>query len=212
MGSIHRLCLALLLPRLLGCSVSEPDAERVIALPFLVSDEFTPSGYMGDGSGHGVITMHVDDPSCHIRTPDSGGSCFRFDYRPPIAGSVGWGGVYFQAPPNNWGSQPGKRIAPGAKQLRLKAAGVQGGELATFRIGGLSGMDASGAPYPTPIRFNPSKLPAHDRHDRVHRTGPGRRHLRPRFGRFCVDLVSTSRSLGRRALSRRHPLGVSWRA
>lgn len=146
------LALSSSLP-LFGCSVSEPDADRVVELPFLVSDEFTPSGYMGDGSLANVISMHVDDASCHLRPPDSRGSCFRFDYRPPATGSQGWGGVYFQAPPNNWGNLPGKRIAPGAKQLRLKAAGALGGELATFRIGGLSGMDASGAPYPNADSF-----------------------------------------------------------
>jgi hypothetical protein len=125
----------------------------VIGLPFWVSDEFTPSGYMGDGSQTGSITLHVDDESCHPRAPGAGGSCFRFDYHAPVNGSVGWGGVYFQAPPNNWGNLPGKRIAPGAKQLRLKAAGVTGGELATFRIGGLSGTDASGAAYPNADSF-----------------------------------------------------------
>lgn len=144
-----RLLLALACACLLlaACSVSEPEAERVVALPFWVSDEFTPSGYMGDGSQDGAIGMHVDDASCHVRPADARGSCFRFDYRAP-ASSMGWGGVYFQAPPNNWGNLPGKRIAPGAKQLRLKAAGASGGELATFRIGGLSGTDASGKPYP----------------------------------------------------------------
>jgi hypothetical protein len=145
-GSALTLALSSLL--WLGCSVSEPDANRVITLPFWVSNEFTPSGYMGDGSGDNVISMHVDDASCHVRSPKARGACFRFDYQAPATGSVGWGGVYFQAPPNNWGSLPGKRVAPGARTLRLLAAGAQGGELATFRIGGLTGMDANGEPYP----------------------------------------------------------------
>lgn len=142
---------------LAACSVSEPDADRIVAVPFWVSDEFTPSGFMGDGSGDDVITLHVDDASCHVRTPDLGGACFRFDYTAPASGSVGWGGVYFQAPPNNWGSLPGKQVAPGARQLRLKAAGVTGTELATFRVGGLSGSDSSGAPYPNADTFQAEK-------------------------------------------------------
>ena len=32
--------------------------------PFVVSQHFTPSGFMGDGSGKDVIVMHVDDASC----------------------------------------------------------------------------------------------------------------------------------------------------
>lgn len=147
------VALAWVCPLLAACSVSEPDADRELSLPFWVSDEFTPSGYMGDGSQGNVITLHVDDASCHVRPADARGSCFRFDYHAPATGSVGWGGVYFQAPPNNWGNLPGKRIAPGAKQLRLKAAGVTGTELATFRVGGLSGMDSSGAPYPNADSF-----------------------------------------------------------
>jgi hypothetical protein len=150
---MHRASLLVLVLALGACSVSEPDADRLVTLPFLVSDEFTPSGFMGDGSGDDVITMHVSDASCHVRTPELRGACFRFDYRPPATGSVGWGGVYFQAPPNNWGSLPGKRIASGASQLRLRAAGVTGSELATFRVGGLSGMNASGEPYPNADSF-----------------------------------------------------------
>lgn len=137
----------------LGCSVSEPDGDRSVDLPFLVSEEFTASGFMGDGSGKEVIVMAVDSAACHVRAADARGACYRFDYRPPASGGMGWGGVYWQAPPNNWGSLPGKRVAPGATQVRLKAAGAQGGELATFRVGGLSGVDASGAPYPNADTF-----------------------------------------------------------
>ena len=136
-----------------GCSVSEPEADGLVSLPFLVSDEFTASGFMGDGSGQDVIVMEVDSGACHVRSADSQGACYRFDYRPPASGGMGWGGVYWQAPPNNWGNLPGKRVAPGATQLRLKAAGASGGELATFRVGGLSGTDASGEPYPNADAF-----------------------------------------------------------
>ncbi len=153
MASYRLLSCVCLLASVAGCSVSEPEADQLVALPFLVSDEFTASGFMGDGSGDDVIVMEVDSAACHVRTPDSRGACYRFDYRPPASGGMGWGGVYWQAPPNNWGNLPGKRVAPGATQLRLKAAGAAGGELATFRVGGLSGTDGGGEPYPNADAF-----------------------------------------------------------
>lgn len=149
--------LALLATSSVGCSVSEPEADRTVELPFLVSEEFTPSGFMGDGELDDVVTMEVDNDKCHVRAADSRGSCFRFDYHAPASGSIGWGGVYFQAPPNNWGDLPGKRVAQGAKQLRLKAAGLTGTELATFTMAGLTGTDANGDPYPNADTFKGTK-------------------------------------------------------
>jgi hypothetical protein len=96
-------------------------------LPFAVDQYYVASGFMGDGATDGLI---VADNTCQTPRPAGAvGQCYRFTYH---KGAMGWGGVYWQYPANNWGTSPGKRIAPGATKIRFYAAGAQGGEPVSF--------------------------------------------------------------------------------
>lgn len=104
------------------------DARPTIDLPFVVDDWYAASGYMGDGEQPGAI---ADDSTC-TRAGDARGMCHRFTWDP---GSLGWGGVYWQHPPGNWGEQPGLALPPGATGVSFYAWGEQGGEVVSFMVG-----------------------------------------------------------------------------
>ena len=101
-------------------------------LPLTVSDVFAPSGYMGDGATPGAI--QVDTTACKTPRPAAAlGDCYKVTY---TLGTLGWAGVYWQYPANNWGASPGKQIAAGATKVAFYAAGAAGGELLQFLAGG----------------------------------------------------------------------------
>jgi hypothetical protein len=112
-------------------------------LPFVVDTVFVTSGYMGDGSTAGTITMLPakmgDSTDCNgMRASTSAaGSCHAVTYAPPASGGMGWGGVYWQYPPNNWGTKAGFTLPAGAKKVTFQAKGAKGGEKVTFLAGGI---------------------------------------------------------------------------
>jgi hypothetical protein len=108
-------------------------------LPFVVDNTFIASGYMGDGAMPNSI---VEDAATCMATRPAGaaGKCHKYTYTPLAVGSVGWGGVYWQYPANNWGVTPGKRIATGATKITFSAAGALGGESVAF-IAGMAGTN-----------------------------------------------------------------------
>ena len=144
-----RVLPALLL--LTACSVDDIAAEPVQA-PFTVSDYYVPSGFMGDASvlGRSVAPMSLSYDACRPRPAGAYGDCYRFVYTPvPIAdGGVGWGGVYWQSPANNWGQDAPQKVEPNASRVSFVAAGGDGGESAMFLAAGLSATDPDGAPLP----------------------------------------------------------------
>jgi hypothetical protein len=106
-----------------------------ISLPFRISDEFSPTGYMGDGEQVGPLTSNDGDTSkCMERPAGVAGQCYRFDYKP---GSRLWAGVYWQFPANNWGAYPGKVIAAGATKVTFWAAASKKEAKIKVRIGGI---------------------------------------------------------------------------
>ncbi len=135
-----------------GCGINDVDPSPIQA-PFAVSDYFSPSGFMGDGSA----TDHTPEPiamtrdeDCAARPSGARGVCYRFIYTPlaPADGGVGWGGVYWQSPANNWGQDPPQKVTPNADRVAFYAAGQNGGESVTFLVGGLHATDPNGAPLP----------------------------------------------------------------
>ncbi len=111
-----------------------------VALPFYVSTEFIPSGFMNDPGG---ITLSAGAPgaTCPDRAPSAGGSCYVITWK---STGPSWAGVYWQYPANNWGSEPGLPIAAGAKQVTFYAKGAVGGESVSFGAGGLGTNPAPG--------------------------------------------------------------------
>ena len=97
---------------------------------------FHASGWMGN-------TDDLAMNSASSENPFSGKTCVKIEYAPKVPNSLGWAGIYWQYPVNNWGTEKGRTNLKGAKKLTLYARGARGGETAIFRVGGLRGKDYS---------------------------------------------------------------------
>ena len=111
---------------LLTCVACGPKDELTDPGPlqgrFYVSDEFSPSGHMGDGEQPGFITADINE-NCAVRPAGAGGDCYRFVYQPDLRpGAEMWGGVFWVYPANDWGSRQGRLLIPPYKRIRFKAA------------------------------------------------------------------------------------------
>jgi hypothetical protein len=90
---------------------------------------------MGDADGEnkkGTDPIDLNDQwtdNCHSEP-----TCIRIVYHPP---SNKWAGVYWQYPDGNWGDDPGHTVV-GAKKLIFWARGERGGELVSFKVGGIN--------------------------------------------------------------------------
>jgi hypothetical protein len=98
-------------------------------IPQPLSNLFYPDGFMGD----------VKDIQLELNStvnPYSGSSCIQIKYNP--RGSQKWAGIYWLYPNFNWGNQPQGRNLTGAKSLVFMARGNKSGEIAEFKVGGVS--------------------------------------------------------------------------
>jgi hypothetical protein len=127
----HLLSLAFAAALGVACTPtpSQPD-DGPLTPPFVVSDHFAATGYMGDGATVGLVNM-VND-ACPTRSPGPNGDCYKVTYTPV----QGWAGVNWQYPANNWGAYQGRTILPGATKVTVWARGENGGEKLTFQVGG----------------------------------------------------------------------------
>ncbi len=141
-----------------GGNGSPPDMAMAATgptLPFVVDTVFVSSGFMGDGATAGTITMTPaksgDSTDCNgmRSSTTASGSCHVVTYAPPASGGMGWGGVYWQYPANNWGTKAGFAVPAGAKKVTFQARGQNGGEKVTFLAGGIIG---AGNPYTDSIK------------------------------------------------------------
>jgi hypothetical protein len=108
--------------------------RNVLTAPVDIGKMFAPSGYMGDGE-KGQTYIQIKPVVGEKKRPgDEDNMCIRISYKP---GAVGWGGVYWLYPANNWGDQPGRTIK-GTTKLVFWAAGEKGGEIVEFKTGGIS--------------------------------------------------------------------------
>jgi hypothetical protein len=133
-------------------------------LPVAVDDLFAASGYEGEGVTPNVIT---ETNACPQRAGAKKGKCHKFTWQPEnTAGELGWAGVVWQFPANNWGTQAGQTSIPkGAQSISFWAWGSQGGETVQF-LAGLPGFDSfnvSTTPMsltttPTQFTINLSKI------------------------------------------------------
>ena len=114
------------------------------ALPFYVYKDkgapmhFSASGFMPSGKCVAINDAWVDN---------CGGSrsCIQVKFdRDCTATSTGWAGIYWLEPANNWGDVKGGFNLTGAKQLVFGARGEKGGEVVTFKMGGVG----TGHSYP----------------------------------------------------------------
>ena len=96
-------------------------------------NHFVPSGWMGD-----YADIKVNDT--FMTNPHSGSTSIQVIYSNKATQGARWSGIYWQNPPNNWGTRPGGYDLTGAKKLTFWARGENGGErIEEFKIGGISG-------------------------------------------------------------------------
>lgn len=146
------LALAFILP---AAYAQEKDAGAAEVKEFWVykdrgarDNHYVPSGWMGDYGDVKLNDQATDNPY-------SGTTCLQFVYTAKKSQAQGWSGVYWQNPPNNWGSKKGGFDLTGMTKLTFWARGAKGGEiLQKFVIGGLKGTYADSAT----IEFGPVEL------------------------------------------------------
>ena len=97
---------------------------------------FVPSGWMGD-------LEQIEFYGCDRSDPHSGEMAIRSSFA--ADGPLGWAGVYWQYPENNWGDLPDGMDLRSANKITFWARGAAGGEKIRFFSGGIgTGSD----PYP----------------------------------------------------------------
>jgi hypothetical protein len=105
-------------------------------------NHYIPSGWMGD-----VGDIKMNDQA--TGNPYSGTTCIEFTYTGKKSQGQGWSGVFWQNPPNNWGSKKGGFDLTGMTKLTFWARGAKGGErIEEYKMGGIMGefsdSDAAG--------------------------------------------------------------------
>ncbi len=126
-----------------AAEASGPDYDAaLVSVPFLVDDEFIPSGCMGD-----CVTSVTIDSNCPTRgEADAQGECHHFVYSADTApGALGWAGVLWQTVEQNWGSQPGRAVEAGATSLSFDAMATTDGAALTILVGGMDASDGGKA-------------------------------------------------------------------
>ncbi len=115
-------------------------AGEKTAFPFYVyadasslDNHFAPSGWMPATAARDLkVELNSKD------TPLSGDSCMKFEYK--NNSGTRWAGIYWQNPPNNWGTIPNAGFdLRGATKLTFWARGEKGGEVVNeFKVGGIA--------------------------------------------------------------------------
>jgi hypothetical protein len=97
-------------------------------------NHYCPSGWMGD---FGDLKIDEGDMS----GPKDGRTAIKISYSGEAKQGANWAGIFWQNPPNNWGTQPnGGKDLTGYKKLTFWAKGAKGNErIAEFKAGGITG-------------------------------------------------------------------------
>ncbi len=120
------------------------------ALPMPVDGNFIASGYFAgplQGMEPEPNIMGIVEVPCDV-TPDpptSVGTCHKFTFKAALLSAApagAYGGVFWQAPVNNWGTGPGNKVAPGATKVTFRAWSDVDGTVVNFNAGGIVGVCA----------------------------------------------------------------------
>lgn len=96
-------------------------------------NHYAPSGWMGDWGDIKLTTAHFENPH-------GGSTCMKIQYTAQSTQGANWAGMYWQNPPNNWGSEDGGYDLTGVSKFTFWARGEKGGEkIEEFRVGGIPG-------------------------------------------------------------------------
>lgn len=109
-----------------------PTISVIIKLPFLIEGAYQPSGWMGDINDIKLDISSTDNPKI-------GDTCIKIFYDAKKSNNNGWAGIYWQYPDKNWGNDPKGFNFKGGVKLSFWARGLNGGEKAEFKIGGIKG-------------------------------------------------------------------------
>lgn len=102
-----------------------------------IGQRFVASGWIGDGQASTECIQQIE--ACR-ENPHSVPICTKVIYSK--FGSFGWGGVYWQNSPDNWGQEPGWDLSKaGYKSITFWAKGEKGGEYVEFLAGGIERED-----------------------------------------------------------------------
>lgn len=111
-------------------------------------NHYIASGWMGD---FGDIKLNDQ----FMENPHSGTTSMQFTYSAKKTQGQGWAGVYWQNPPNNWGTKKGGFDLTGMTKLVFWARGAKGGEvIQKFVVGGIKGT----YPDSTSVEMGPVEL------------------------------------------------------
>ncbi len=122
-----------------GIKISNKDIFNVYSDKGMADNHFCPSGYMGD---YGDIRMN----DSYSEDVHSGTTCIQVIYTADKSQGQGWAGVYWQNPPNNWGTKQGGFDLSSMNKLTFWAKGEYGDEIiAKFIVGGIKGAYADTA-------------------------------------------------------------------
>ncbi len=130
--------------------IAEIRGKRIYKYPFYIFSYkrhisyYVLSGYMGDVEDIKVLK---------IRENYSFKTSLKIIYKPTFKNNnLGWVGVFWQWPPNNWGNKEGGGYdLSKAKYFFFYAKGAKGGELIEFKIGGIKGTYGDSAEISTGI-------------------------------------------------------------
>jgi len=133
MKRLH-VAMFMLLPLVIAAkSVDQPKEFYVYSDKGATTNHFIPSGWMGDYGD-----LKLDD--ANKENCADGKTCIKWTYTPKGSQGANWAGVFWQNPPNNWGTTDGGYNLNGYKKLTFWAKGGQGGEkIAEFKVGGITG-------------------------------------------------------------------------
>lgn len=115
------------------------------------NNHFAPSGYMGDYQA-------IQYNECARLTDVWAETSIEIRYDPSVQNGVGWAGIYWQEPENNWGYYPEGYNLVNFAQVRFRARSPQVGSQVQFFVGGVyTGTHPSSIPEPVyPIEADPN--------------------------------------------------------
>jgi len=104
------------------------------------NNHYAPSGWMGD---YGDLKLDYES----TENPFTGSTCIKIVYSAQKTQKQGWAGIYWQNPPNNWGTKKGGFDLTGFNKLVFHARGQIGSEVISKVVVGGIGL-GSKVPYP----------------------------------------------------------------
>ncbi|OGX40938.1 MAG: hypothetical protein A2984_01910 [Omnitrophica WOR_2 bacterium RIFCSPLOWO2_01_FULL_41_12] len=119
----------------------KPEGKKQRGMPFYVyadsrsaGNHFIPSGWMPDAG----TAKDLKYDGVNKEDPYLGDTCIKIAYN-DVSGNR-WAGIYWQNPPNNWGSIDAGFDLSKATKLTFWARGAKGGErIEEFKVGGIMG-------------------------------------------------------------------------